>query len=476
VSKQITIEPVTRIEGHAKVTIHLDDKGAVNTARFHVMEFRGFEKFMEGRMFWEAPLITPRVCGICSVSHHIASAKACDDLVGVEIPKTAQLLRELLCHAEFVHDHALHIFFLALPDLLLGPDAAPERRNIAGLLETQPEWVQRAISLRKVGQAIIEVVGGRPTHPVTAIPGGVSKPLSHDDRYMLLKEARGTVDAARRTVDLVRELLPQHQQLMDAEDGLATHHTALSSEGDFVIYDGKVKVVGAEGTPLADFRARDYGQFIGEHAEDWSYMKFPYLKPLGYPGGTYRVGPLARLNVNERMRTPLANAALQDFKALARGPVQKTLCYHYARAIGLLHSCERIVELLDDPAISDTKVRIPAQRKAGEGIGIVEAPRGLLIHHYAADEMGKLTKVNLIVATTHNNAGINSSVVHAARAFIKNGKPQEGLLNRIEMAIRAYDPCLSCGTHVMGAPMVQVEIYDADGRVVQTVGRDAHGS
>jgi len=441
----------------------------------YLVELRGFEKFMEGRMFWEAPQITPRICGICSVSHHMASAKACDDLLGVEVPAAAKMLRELMHVGEFISDHALHIYFLAAPDLVLGPDAPPEERNIIGIARAHPEVAQQAIALRKIGQTIVEVVGGRSTHPVTAIPGGMSKALSHDDRHTLLPQARTSVDHARAALDLVREALDQHQDLMQATHGFSTHHAALTDNGDFTIYDGAVKIIGHDGATLADFAPSDYATYIGEHAEDWSYMKFPYFKPLGYPDGIYRVGPLARLNICDRMGTAKAGEALKEFKSLAKGPVQETLQYHHARAIGLLYACERAVQLLENPASCDTKVRTPAQRHAGEGIGIVEAPRGLLIHHYAADDMGRLTKVNLIVATAHNNAAINQSVKHAAAALIHDGEPGEGLLNRVEMAIRAYDPCLSCGTHLMGAPTARIEIIDADGRIVQTVGGDARG-
>ncbi len=475
-SKEITIKPVTRIEGHAKVTLQLDDAGEVTEARFHVMELRGFEKFMEGRMFWEAPLITPRICGICSVSHHLASAKACDALLGVEIPPAARLQRELLHVGEIIGDHALHLFFLAAPDLLLGPDAPPEQRNVVGLIAADPDLAGRGVALRKIGQNLVEVVGGRSTHPVTAIPGGMSKPLTHNERHELLAQVRDAVDHARATLDVIRAAGEKHADLFAQTDGVVTPFTALTANGSFSFYDGTVRVIGSDGASLAEFAPAAYADYLGEHAEDWSYMKFPYLKAMGYPDGIYRVGPLARLNVNQRMGTPLADAALKEFKALADGPVQATMQYHQARAINLLYACERTVELLEDPAICDENARTPAKRRAGEGVGIVEAPRGLLIHHYAADDMGHLTKVNLIVATCHNNAAINKSVAAAARAFIHDGEPQEGLLNRVEMAIRAYDPCLSCGTHAMTrGPALTLEVRDAAGTLVQTVRRDESG-
>jgi len=476
VSKEITIKPVTRIEGHAKVTLQLDDAGEVTEARFHVMELRGFEKFMEGRMFWEAPLITPRICGICSVSHHLAAAKACDDLLGVDIPPAAKLQRELLHEGEIIGDHALHLYFLAAPDLLLGPDAPPEQRNVVGLIAADPDLAGRGVALRKIAQNLVEVVGGRSTHPVTAIPGGMSKPLSHNERHELLAQVHVAVDHARVTLDVIRAAGEKHADLFAKMDGVVTPFVALTDNGNFAFYDGTVKVIDSEGAALAEFAPAAYADYIGEHAEDWSYMKFPYFKALGYPDGIYRVGPLARLNVNSRMGTPLADAALKEFKAQADGPVQGTMQYHHARAINLLYACERTVELLEDPAICDENARTPAKRRAGEGIGIVEAPRGLLIHHYAADDMGHLTKVNLIVATCHNNAAINKSVATAARAFIHDGEPREGLLNRVEMAIRAYDPCLSCGTHAMTrGPALTLEVRDAAGTLMQTVRRDERG-
>jgi NAD-reducing hydrogenase large subunit len=471
-SRTITIEPVTKIEGHGKVTIHLDEQGNVADARFHVTEFRGFEKFCEGRMLWDMPVITERACGICPVSHHLASAKACDDLLGVAIPPAARKLRELMHMAQMVHSHALHFFFLAAPDLVLGPDADPLKRSVLGIVEADPELAKKAIRLRKIGQTGIERVGGRKIHPVTAIPGGMSQPLDHKDRFVMLKEADEAIALAKLAVGVARALNEKYASVIPTFAAFDTAYCGLVKDGALELYDGDIRIVDASGRRLAEFPGRDYLKHIGERVEEWSYLKFPYYKPMGWPGGVYRVNSLARLNVADRVTTPLAAAEHKAFRALGKGrPVRESLYFHYARTIELLHAAERMKELLLDDEIVSGDVRVRVDRRAGEGVGVIEAPRGTLIHHYWADDMGKVTKVNLIVATVHNNQAMNMSVADVARQFIRNGKASEGLLNRVEMAIRCYDPCLSCATHAVGRMPLVVEVLSNRGALVDRIHR-----
>lgn len=471
-SKTITIEPVTKIEGHAKVTIHLDGNGDVADARFHVTEFRGFEKFCEGRMVWDMPVITERACGICPVSHHLAAAKACDDLLGVEIPPAAQMLRKLMHMGQTVHSHALHFFFLAAPDLIIGPDADPIKRSVMGVVEADPELAKKAIRLRQIGQTAIERVGGRKIHPVAAIPGGMSKPLDHKDRFEMLQEADEAIELAKLAVATAKQLNDKYADIIRTFAAFDTCYSGLVQDGILKLYDGDVRMMDAEGKVLVEFDPGDYLTHIGERVEDWSYLKFPFYKGLGWPDGVYRVNSLARLNVADKVSTPLAAAEHRAFKQLGNGkPVRESLYYHYARTIELLYAAERMKELLLDDQIVSPEVRVKVGRKAGEGIGVLEAPRGTLFHHYWADDMGKVTKVNLIVATVQNNAAMNMSVASAARQFIKGGQVAEGLLNRVEMAIRCYDPCLSCATHAIGRMPLVVEFYSPEGVLLDRVGR-----
>jgi NAD-reducing hydrogenase large subunit len=471
-ASSITIEPVTKIEGHGKVTIHLDDRGEVADARFHVTEFRGFEKFCEGRMLWDMPVITERACGICPVSHHLASAKACDNLLGVTIPPTAALLRELMHMGQTVHSHALHFFFLAAPDLILGPDADPIKRSVMGMVEADPELAKKAIRLRQIGQTAVERVGGRKIHPVTAIPGGMSRALDHRDRFEMLKETDEAIALARLAVDTVKRLNEKYADVIRSLAVLDTCYSGTVKEGCLELYDGDIRIIDPQGRPLVQFHSKQYLQHIGERVEDWSYLKFPFYKGLGWPNGIYRVNSLARLNVADKILTPLAGAEHRVFKQLGDGkPVRESLYFHYARTIELLYAAERMKELLLDDAIVSPEVRVKADRKAGEGIGVVEAPRGTLFHHYWADDVGRVTKVNLIVATVQNNPAINMSVAQAARQFLKGGQLTEGLLNRVEMAIRCYDPCLSCATHALGRMPLVVQVLSANGVLLDQVGR-----
>lgn len=471
-SKTITVAPVSRLEGHGKVTIHLNENDEVEESHFHVVEFRGFEKFSEGRLMSEMPVITTRICGICPVSHHLASVKACDDALGVEIPPAAKKLRELMQMAQYIHSHSLHFFYLAAPDFVLGPSSDPAKRNVVGLIELDPELGKKAIRLRKVGQNIIERVGGRPIHPVTAIPGGMSKPLSHEDRYISRKEIEEALELAQLALSIGKGVYERYAEIVPKFAPIKTKHMGLVKDGNLELYEGTLRLIEESGEILEEFDPRNYLDHIGEHVEDWSYMKFPFYKSQGFPGGIYRVGPLGRLNVADGIATPQANAELAEFKKIGEGrPVQDTLYYHQARLIEILYAVERAKELLEDDEIVDTEVRVAVERRPGEGVGVIEAPRGTLIHHYWADDSGKIEKANIIVATAHNNSAIDRSVNEVAKAFVKGGRIEEGALNMVEMAVRCYDPCLSCATHAVGQMPLAVSLLGADGTVLDVVER-----
>lgn len=470
--KKITIEPITRIEGHAKVTIHLDDEGNVAESRFHVLEFRGFEKFCEGRMFWEMPVITERVCGICPVSHHLASAKACDDLLGIDIPPAAKKLRELMHMGQTIHSHALHFYFLAAPDFILGPDADPAKRNIFGIVEADPELAKKAIRLRQIGQNIIERVGARPIHPVTAIPGGMSKPLSHEDRFIMGKEIDEAIELAQLGIQVGKGIYEKYADIVSKFAVIKTNYMGLVKDGNLELYDGTLRIIDEKGKTLEEFDPKNYLDHLGEHVEDWSYLKFPFYKKQGFPKGVYRVAPLARLNVADAVSTELANEEFKEFKKLGNGnPVHETLYFHYTRLIEILYAAERAKELIDDDEIVSKDVRVKVERKAGEGVGVIEAPRGTLFHHYWTDDIGKITRANLIVATVQNNPAMDMSVNAVAKEFVKGGKIKEGALNMVEMAIRCYDPCLSCATHAIGQMPMVVELFAPDGTVLDVLER-----
>jgi NAD-reducing hydrogenase large subunit len=471
-SKTITISPVSRVEGHGKVTIHLDRNNEVTESRLHVLEFRGFEKFCEGRLMSEMPVITTRICGICPVSHHLASVKACDAALGVAIPPAAKKLRELMHMGQFIHSHALHFFFLAAPDFVLGPASDPAKRNVLGIIEADPELAKKAIRLRKYGQNIVERVGGRAIHPVTAIPGGMSKPLSHKDRFDSGKELEDGLELAKLALDIGKGVFEKYAAIVPRFAPLETKCMGLVKEENLELYDGRLRIIDEDGERINEFDPGKYLDFLGEHVEDWSYMKFPFYKKYGYPEGAYRVGPLGRLNVAGAIATPLANQELAEFKKLGGcRPVQETLYYHYARLIELLYAVERARELIHDDQIVSEDVRVKVDRRRGEGVGVVEAPRGTLIHHYWADESGKIEKANIIVATAHNNTAINMSVNAVAKEFVKGGKIEEGALNMVEMAVRCYDPCLSCATHAIGQMPLNITLLDAGGAVVDIAER-----
>ena len=471
-SRTITISPISRIEGHGKVTIHLDENNEVTESRLHVMEFRGFEKFCEGRLMSEMPVITTRICGICPVSHHLAAVKACDDALGVDIPPAAKKLRELMHMGQFIHSHALHFFFLAAPDFVLGPAFDPAKRNVLGIIQADPDLAMKAIRLRKFGQNIVDRVGGRAIHPVTAIPGGMSKPLSHEDRFVTSKELDDGLELAKLGLQIGKGVFEKYAEIVPRFAAIKTKYMGLVKDGNLELYDGRLRMTNEAGERLDEFNPGNYLEYLGEHVEDWTYMKFPFYKKYGYPEGSYRVGPLGRLNVAEAISTPLANKELVEFRKLGGAhTVHETLYYHYARLIELLYAVERARELINDDEIVSEEVRVKVDRRKGEGVGVIEAPRGTLIHHYWSDESGKIERANIIVATAHNNSAINMSVNAVAKEFVKGGKIEEGALNMVEMAVRCYDPCLSCATHAIGQMPLEITLLDADGKVVDAVER-----
>ena len=470
-SNIITIDPISRVEGHGKVTIHLNENNEVEKSHFHVVEFRGFEKFCQGRLMSEMPVITSRICGICPVSHHLASAKACDDVLGIEIPPSAKKLRELMHMGQIIHSHSLHFFFLSAPDFLLGPSSNPSTRNIIGLINSEPDIAKKAILLRKIGQDIIDRVGGRPIHPVTAIPGGMSKPLSHEDRFKMRKDIDKAVELSQFGLQICKSMLEKYSDIISEFAVIDTNYMGLvDNNGNLELYDGKLKIIDNNGKTLEEFEPGKYLDYISEHVEDWSYMKFPFYKKQGFPEGIYRVGPLGRLNVANGINTPLANKEYKEFRELGKDkPVQETLYYHYSRFIEVLYAAERAGELLDDDEIVSKDVRVKVNRKAGEGVGVIEAPRGTLIHHYWVDDLGKIEKANLIVATVNNNSAIDMSVNEVAKKFVNGGKIDEGALNMVEMAIRCYDPCLSCATHAIGQMPLDISLISSDGKIIDVL-------
>ena len=473
-TKTITINPVTRIEGHAKITIHLDDGGNVADARFHVVEFRGFEKFCEGRFFAEMPQITARICGICPVSHLLASAKACDAILGVEIPRPAKLLRELFHMGQLTQSHALSFFHLSAPDLLLGFDSDPASRNIIGLIQQHPAIARRGIRLRKFGQEVIRITGGRKIHADFTVPGGVNKALAVAERDEMLAGLPEAMEHARFALGLLKKYQQDHLPEVEEFACFDSNFMGLvQPNGSLEHYDGKLRFCDTNGTILEDqVNPATYLDVIAETTEDWSYLKFPFIKSLGYPDGMYRVGPLARLNIVDQISTPQANTELQEWRSRGAPPRHSSFYYHWARLIEIVYALERIQQLLEDREICSTEIITNARPANEQGVGIVEAPRGTLFHHYWVDEAGRVEKVNLIVATGNNNLAMNRAVKAVAETYVKSRELQEGMLNRVEAAIRCYDPCLSCSTHAVGQMPMQVELVDAGGTVLRTLQRD----
>ena len=472
--QKITIEPVTRIEGHARVTIHLDDEGKVENAYFHEDQFRGFEKFCEGRMFFEMPAITPRICGICPVSHHLVSAKACDMIVGVKPPRPASLLRELMHMGQMIQSHSMHFFHLAGPDLVLGFDADPAIRNVVGIIQTNPDLALKAVKLRKYGQEIISTLSGRRIHPKFAVPGGVNRALSAQERDVLLAPIDEMISYMQEGLAVAKQWLETNLETVQRFANFRSGYMGLvdPETGALELYDGPVRLIDRDGKRLEQFDGANYLDYIQEHVEDWSYLKFPYYKKMGWPDGVYRVAPLGRLNAAELISTPLANEEFERFKALAEGPVEPSLYMHYARLIEDIYAAERARELLEDPDILSTDIINESNVITGEGVGVIEAPRGTLFHHYWTDENGQITKVNLIVATGHNNWAMSHSVEMVAKTFVDGNNLTEGMLNRVEAAIRAYDPCLSCSTHAIGQMPLIVEVRGSGGELINRVQRN----
>jgi F420-non-reducing hydrogenase large subunit len=485
--REILIDPITRLEGHGKINIFLDDAGNVEKAYFQVPELRGFEKFAEGRPAEDMPQITSRICGVCPTAHHMAATKALDDLYKVDPPSSAKKIRELFYNVFYVEDHALHFFFLGGPDFVVGPTAPKGQRNILGVLgKVGLEIGKEVIGLRKQMRELMVLTGGKAIHPVLGLPGGVSKAISKDDQVKFIAAGEHAVKFAEFSLKIFADIVLKNKQYVDwILSDTYTHKTyymgMVDSKNKVNFYDGLIRVVGPDGKELLKFKSQDYLKHVAEHVEPWSYIKFCYLKDVGWKGfeegpgsGIYAVAPLARLNVADGMATPKAQAAYEEFfKTLGGKPVHHTLANHWARLVEMLYAAERMLELAKDPEITDPNVRTLPVETPKEGIGIVEAPRGTLFHHYQSDERGVVTKANLIVATQNNAARMAMSVDKAARGLIKNGKADDGILNLIEMAFRAYDPCHGCATHALpGQTPILVRIYGKDGQVKQEIRRD----
>ena len=472
--KRITIEPVSRIEGHAKITIRLDDQGHVAGTEFHVTQVRGFEKFTEGHPYYEMPGITARICGICPISHLLASSKACDAIMAVRIPATAKKLRELAHFAQIVQSHALSFFYLSAPDFLLGMDSNPASRNVLGVIAGHPELARDGIELRKFGLQIIEGLAQERVHPSWIVPGGVSAPLASATRDRVLSELPAAKAIAERTIRFFKGALDGYKEEIEFFGSAPTMFAGLvDRKGNLQLYDGGLRFRNAAGEIVEDqIPAEDYSQWIGEASLRESYLKAPYFKPQGFPAGIYRVGPLGRLNAADQCGTPLADAELREFRQRFGSVAQSAFLYHYARLIEITYALERIETLLADPQILETHVRATAGVNALEGVGMIEAPRGTLIHHYKVNEDGAIVWANLIVATGHNNFAIGKSVQQVSEHFVDGAKLTEGMLNRVSAVVRAYDPCLSCSTHAWGQPAVRIVLRDSSGTVLDEVVAD----
>jgi NAD-reducing hydrogenase large subunit len=472
-SQTITIDPVTRLEGHGKVTIMLSDQGEVQDAHFHVTQVRGFEKFSEGRPFYEMPALMARVCGICPVSHLIASAKACEAIMSVRIPHTAAQLRRMLNLAQMVQSHALSFFYLASPDLLIGMEADPAVRNVLGVAAQKPELGLAGIALRRFGQSIIELLADKRIHPGWIVPGGVTEPLTpakRDEILAMLPEAYANIAKA---LNAYKQIAGQFMREIEVFANFKSNFMSLVNESDTIEFtDGNLLLVDADGNTIEDgMTSARFSETIGEAVEPFSYTKFSYYKPMGYPNGCYRVGPLARLNIARSMGTAKADKELIEFKKLADGPVASSFHYHHARLIEILYGIEKIEEILADSTILDKHVRAAAGVNRLGGTGMAEAPRGVLHHHYKVDENGKITWANLVIATGQNNNAMNQGVLQAAKAYVKDGKFTEGALNRVEAVVRTFDPCLSCSTHAFGQMPLNMELLSAEGKIIDRLVR-----
>ncbi len=476
--RRVAIEPVSRVEGHGKVTILLDDDNKVHQVRLHIVEFRGFEKFIQGRPYWEVPVMVQRLCGICPVSHHLAASKALDMMLGVKkLTPTAEKIRRLMHYGQMLQSHALHFFHLSSPDLLFGFGSDVARRNIVGVAAAQPEVAKKGVLLRKYGQEVIRMTAGKRVHGTGSIPGGVNKSLSAAERAELLKDAYQMVAWSRDAVAIIRGLFEQH---LEEYKHFARFSSAgmclVRADGAMDLYHGGLRARDATGKTLFDhFDYSRYWDVIGEGVKPWSYMKFPYFTAIGPDEGSYRVGPLTRVTHCDSIPTPLADKERQEFLAFDGGSATgATLGYHWARMIEMLHAAESIKDLLHDDDIVGGELMATGTRQE-RGVGVIEAPRGTLIHHYRVDENDQVVRANLIVSTTHNNQAMNTAVREVAKQYLDGREITEGLLNHIEVAIRAFDPCLSCATHALGQMPLEVDLIDAGGRLVDAVTRDQHG-
>jgi F420-non-reducing hydrogenase large subunit len=485
-SRRIVIDPITRLEGHGKIDILLDEKGEVEKAYYQIPELKGFEIFCKGRPAEDMPQITSRICGVCPTAHHMAGTKALDLLYKIEPTPTAKLLRELIYNIFMLEDHALHIYILGGPDFIVGPGAPKEKRNVLGVIEKVGiETGKRVIIMRRRLRELLSFLGGKVIHPVFGLPGGVSKGISVDELPRFREVANEGLEFARFTLQVFRDIVLNNNDYVNMITSDAyTHKTyymgMVDPDNKVNFYDGKIRVVDPKGKEYAKFPAEKYLDYIAEHVEPWSYVKFNYLKPLGWRGFTdgddtsiYSVAPLARLNVSDGMATPEAQTAYEEyFKTLGGKPVHHTLANHWARAVEMVYAAERMAELLNSPEITGTNIRLIPTAVPDIGIGAVEAPRGTLFHHYETDERGIIEKVNLVVATQNNSARIAMSVDKAAKGLIHEGKASDGLLNMIEMAFRAYDPCNACATHSLpGNVPIVINIYDKDKKLVNSISR-----
>jgi F420-non-reducing hydrogenase large subunit len=483
--KEILIDPITRLEGHGNISIFLNDAGEVENAYLKIPELRGFEKFCIGRRAELMPLLTTRICGVCPVAHHFAAAKALDAAFDVDPPSVAKKLRELMYAAYFIYDHTLHFYYLGGPDFVVGPDAPAEKRNILGVIEKAGlEVGKEVIKHRAFGQKMTEIIGGKATHPVCALPGGISKALSEEGKAEIERMAESSVKFAQFTLKLFHDIVLGNSKYVDMilspSYSHRTYYMGLVDEHNKVnFYDGKVRVVDPSGKEFLRFEPKDYLEHVAEHVESWSYAKMPFLKKVGWKGlvdgadsGLYRVGPLARLNACDGLTTPLAQAEYEEmYKTLGGKPVHSTLAFHWARLVELQYATERALELVRDPEITGTNVR-NKPGEPSEGVGIVEAARGTLIHHYVLDKDALIKDVNLIVATTNNYPSICMSIRDAAKGLIHGGNVDQGVLNKVEMAFRAYDPCFGCATHfAVGQMPLTLNVYDSGKRLIKTVSR-----
>ncbi len=482
--RKIEINPITRLEGHGKIAIFLDDSGNVAEAFFQVVELRGFERFLVGMPIEEVPRTVSTICGVCRAVHHTAATKASDEIYGVEPTETAKKIRELFINAHYVEDHAVILYALGLPDFVVGPEADPAERNIVGLVKkVGVDVAKEVLRRRSYAVKILEMLGGKPIHPVAGLPGGWSKRITEEERAEIEKLAKELVELGKFTVQLFEDVILKNEKYMelitsDAYRSVLNYMGTVDENGLVNYYDGVQKIIDTKGNEIGRFKGKEYLEYIAERVLPWSYLKMPYLKKIGWKGivdgdGTslYSVGPLARLNVADGMNTPLAQEAYEKmFDVLKERPIHYIMAYHWARAIELLNAAERVLELAQDPEITSPDVRAELGEVTGEGVGIIEAPRGTLIHHCKTDDKGRVTEANLIVATTHNKGPITLAIRKAAKHFIKNGNVDERILNYVEMAFRPYDLCLACATHMLpGRLPIEIEIYDSEGELVKTL-------